>query len=168
MRDAGFTFKYIIVLIAQILLWNYCNFTQYLTVVFLPVMILCLPISKGTIHALVTAFVSGLVVDFFASGMLGLTSLALVPVALARRSVIRLVFGQEVFSRGEDISIQRQGIPKMMLSILIVTAMFLFIYIWADGAGTRPLWFNAARFSISLLAGALLSAVIVNIFEADR
>ena len=40
------TLKYLLLLLAQIVLWNYFNFTQYLFIAFLPAMILCLPITS--------------------------------------------------------------------------------------------------------------------------
>ena len=167
MRDSGFAFKFILLAVAQVLLWNYFDFTQYLMLVYLPTLILCLPIKRGTIFAMLLAFATGFAVDFFSNGMMGLTSVALVPVALARRGIIQLVCGAEVFSRGENISIKRQGFPKMALAILMVTALFLAIFIWADGAGTRPIWFNLVKFASSLLAGTLVSLFAANILDSD-
>ena len=45
----GTVIKYILLFLAQAALWNYFNFSQYLLVVFLPVMILCLPLEKGPV-----------------------------------------------------------------------------------------------------------------------
>lgn len=167
MKNPGFTLKFLLLTLAQILLWNYFNFTQFLMVAFLPALILCLPIRRGAVYAMVIAFATGFAADFFSSGMLGLTSAALVPVALARRGIISLVCGEEVFARGENITIRRQGLPKMALAILIETAIFLAIYIWADGAGTRPLWFNLVKFGASLIAGTLVSLFAANILDSE-
>lgn len=167
MRKPGFTIIFLLLMVAQILLWNFFNFSQYVMLTFLPGMILCLPVRKGTAFAMILAFVAGFAVDFFASGMLGLTSLALVPVGLSRKAIIRLVCGEEVFSRGENITIKRQGMPKIALCILMSTAIFLIVYIWADGAGTRPLWFNLVKFASSLLLGTIVSVFIANLFETE-
>ena len=168
MREPGFAIKFFLLAIAQVVLWNFFNFTQYVMIAFMPVMILCLPIRRGSIYAMILAFIAGFAVDFFSSGMLGLTSLSLVPVAFARRGVIQLICGEEVFSRAENISIQRQGLPKMTLAIFIVTAIFLAVYIWADGAGTRPLWFNLVKFGASLAASTLVSIFMANLLEPDN
>lgn len=167
MKDPRFTFKFLLLALAQILLWNYFDFSQYLMIVFLPTLILCMPIKRGGIFAMIIAFATGFAVDFFSSGMLGLTSAALVPVALVRRDIITLVCGEEVFARGENITIRRQGFPKMALAILMVTALFLFIYIWADGAGTRPFWFNAVKFGASLIVGTFISLLACNILDSE-
>lgn len=168
MKDLSFGIKYLLLMVAQILLWNYFNFSQYITLVFLPVMILCLPIHRDSIFAMILAFATGFATDFFSSGMMGLTSLALVPVAFAKRWIIQLIFGEEVFVRGENITVKRQGLPKMILATMIVTAIFLALYIWADGAGTRPLWFNAVKFAASLVSCTLISIFIENLLEAEN
>ena len=152
--------KFILLFLAQVAVWNYFNFTQYLLLVYLPALILCLPLRFGTVRTMVVAFLSGLVADFLVTGQLGLTSLALVPVALMRQSVVRLAFGSELFARGEDLSFHRQGWPKFLLCIVILTAIYLIIHIWVDGAGMYSLGFGALKFGISLLVSSAVSMAI--------
>lgn len=154
------TFKFILLFAAQLILWNYCNFSQYLIIVFLPAMLLCLPIDRGVIRVMILAFLLGLAADFFETGQLGLTSLALVPVAAIRRWVIQLVFGNELLARGEDLSFRRQGLAKFVTSILILTSVFLLIYLWVDSAGMYPLGFLALKYGISLLVSTVVSLAI--------
>ena len=167
MKKSGFWLIYIILLVAQLLLSTYANFTQYVMVTMLPVMVLCMPIRMGTVLAMVIAFATGLSVDLLSEGLLGLNALALVPVAFARNSIIRLIFGGELFAREEDFSIHRNGFWKVLVAIVLSTALFLAVYIWADGAGTRPLLFNAIRFGASLVASTLLSLLVVNLLAPD-
>lgn len=168
MRQGRFFFSFVLLLIAQVCICNFFRLSQYVMLSILPAMILMIPIRTNTITALLAAFVTGFAVDFFSDGLLGLNVLALVPVAFVRFSIIRLVFGQEVFARKEDISLARQGGYKMGLAITMAQALFLLIYISADGAGTRPLWFSGVRFGASLLAGVILSMLVVRIFEQQR
>lgn len=167
MKKSGFWLIYIILLLAQLLLSTYANFTPYVMVTLLPVMVLCIPIRVDTILAMVVAFASGLSVDLLSEGLLGLNALALVPVAFARNSIIRLIFGGELFAREEDFSIHRNGFWKVLVAIVLSLSLFLAVYIWADGAGTRPLLFNAIRFGASLVAGTLLSLLVVNLLAPD-
>ena len=167
MKKSGFWLIYIILLVAQLLLSTYANFTPYVMVTLLPVMVLCMPIRMHTILAMVIAFASGLSVDLLSEGLLGLNALALVPVAFARNAIIRLIFGRELFAREEDFSIHRNGFGKVLVAIVLSVALFLAIYIWADGAGTRPLLFNAIRFGASLVASTLLSLLVVNLLAPD-
>ena len=167
MRDSGFLLKYLILVVVQILLWNYFNFTQLLMLTILPVMVLCIPVRYGTVYSMCIAFATGFAVDFLAGGMLGLTSLALVPVALLRVPILQLVFGEELFSRGDNISVHKLGAGKMLTAIMLSTLIFLVIYVWADGAGTRPFWFNALKVVISHMTSSLLSLFVAGILCPD-
>ena len=154
------TLKYILLFLAQAVLWNFFPFAQHLTLVFLPAMLLCLPQERGTIWMMLIAFVTGVALDFIVSGQLGLTSFALVPVALLRRPVVSLIFGPELFARGEELSFERQGWQKFVPAILLLTAVFLIPFIWVDNAGTRPFWFCTLKFVLSLVASSALSVLV--------
>ena len=47
-----------------------------------------------------------------------------------------------------------------MLCVLLLTAVFLLVFLWADSAGTRPLWFNALKFGVSLVVGSALGVFV--------
>ena len=113
------------------------------------------------------AFATGFLVDLFSEGILGLNVLALVPVAFVRKEVIRLIFGGELFARKEDFSIRKNGFGKVLMAIFLVQALFLAVYVWADGTGTRPLSFQAIRFGASLAAGVLVSLLVIDILAPD-
>ena len=159
---------YLILLTVQILFCNYLHLSQYVMVSVLPAMILFSDVRLSRVAVLCLAFALAFAVDFLSDGVLGLNVLALVPVAFMRDGVVRLVFGDEHFARGEGISIVRQGLWKVATAILMVQALFLLIYIWADGAGTRPLWFSALRFAASLLAGGVLSLPVAKVLTAEK
>lgn len=167
MRDGGFILKYFVLLIAQVLLWNFFNFSQFIILCILPVMVLCIPIRHGTVYSLILAFITGFLADFVTGGMLGLTSLALVPVALVRVPVLRLAFGQELFSRGDNISVHKLGAGKMLIGIILVTSLFAILYVWADGAGTRPFWFNFLKVLLSVALSSLVSLLVSFILCPD-
>lgn len=168
MKQGRFYIAFILLLIGQVCICNFFRFSQYVMLSILPAMIMMIPIRRNSIIALLVAFASSFAVDFFSDGMLGLNIAALLPVALLRFSIIRLVCGEEVFARKEDISIPRQGVWKMSLVIIMALGLFLLIYIFLDGAGTRPFWFNAIRFFASLTAGTFLSLLVTDILEPER
>lgn len=166
-----FVFTYLILLVIQIVFGGLLNLSQYVVICFLPVMILALPIAYSTPRVLLTAFLSGLAVDFFTSGVLGLSICALLPVAACRNFIIRLVFGTELFSRQEDISIHKQGPAKVLLAILLATVLFFLIYIPVDCAGTRPAGFMALRMLLSTILSTAVSYYVAGLLaprEADR
>ncbi len=167
MRHWNFTVKYLLLLAAQILLWNYFNFTPLLMVAILPVMILCLPLRCSTIVTMLIAFASGFAADFLAASPIGLTVLSLVPVAFLRRPLLSLVFGGELLSRGEEVSSQRLGRNKMLIANTLATALFLLVYITADSAGTSPFWAMAVKFFASLTLSSAISLPLADLLCPD-
>ena len=167
MRKAGFYFVFVLLVVLQMLICNYFNLSAYVMLSILPVLILCVPLRLPTFWTMVLAFATGLAVDLLSEGILGLNALALVPVAYVRKEVIRLVFGAELFARKEDFSIRKSGLGKVILAIFLVQALFLLVYIWADGAGSRPFSFNVLRFAASLAAGCVVSLLIIDILAPD-
>ena len=167
MRRQAFWIAYILLLIAQLLLSNYFHVTPYIFLTILPVMVLCIPIRVGTVGAMLIACLSGLAIDFLSEGVIGLNALSLIPVASARHGLIGLIFGPELFARKEDFSIGRCGFGKVAVAVFLSLLIFLVIYIWADGAGTRPLWFNGLRLAASLGASFLVSLLTLGVLAPD-
>ena len=167
MRRSTFWFIYVLLVIVQLLLTTYLRVSPYLMLTILPVMVLCISIRVGTLGAMLVAFVTGLTVDYLSEGLLGLNALALVPVAVCRNGIIQLVFGTELFAREEDFCVKRNGFGKVFLALLIAHSLFLLIYIWVDGAGMRPISFNALRFGVSLVAGLLFSLMTLELLAPD-
>lgn len=163
----SFAFTYILMVIAQMILSNYFHFTPLAMLTILPAIVLLLPTKVDTFWAMVIAFATGLAVDLFAEGTLGINALSLVPVAFLRKTLIGTIFGVEPFEQKENLSIKKYGFARISFAIILVTALFLAIYILADSAGTRPLWFLGTKFGISLLASYLVSIILVNLLSYD-
>ena len=162
---------YIILLAIQIALGSFLNLSQYIVICFLPVMIMSLPITSSSCRLMLIAFITGFAVDFFTHGAMGLTVAALVPVAFARNALIRLVFGTELLSRKEDISIHKQGPGKILLSILLASVLYFIIFIPLDCAGTRTVGFMTARILLSVALSTAVSYFVAGVLaplEADR
>ena len=164
---ADFILKYLILALIQMLLCNYANFSPYLTLSILPVMVLCIPTRANTTWAMLIAFVTALAIDFLAGGVIGLNALALVPVALIRRPVCDSIFDKELAVRGDDFSIRKYGMPKVVFAIFLVQTLFLLIYVTADGGVQRPFSFSLVRFALSLVAGVLLSIPAAAVLTPD-
>ncbi len=165
--NKNFWIAYTLTIIIQLLICNYLNLSPYVMLSILPVAVLCIPLNFGTAFAMIIAFVSGCAVDFLADGIPGLNALALVPVAFTRKTLIQMIFGEELFVREDGFSVKRNGFPKVLLAIIIMQTLFLAVYIAADGAGMRPLWFDAARLAASLAAGTLASLLLIGILAPE-
>lgn len=164
----NFGILFILLTVIQILISNFCNFSEYLIISIMPVCIFCLPLSVGTIPAMFIAFASGLSIDWLTEGVIGLNAMSLVPVALSRKALIRTLLGENHIVRQEDITIRKNGLAKISLCIVFSLAVFLGIYIIADGAGTRPLGFNIIKFIVSLALGFVLSLIVANTLMAQE
>lgn len=164
----NYIMMFLLIVGVQLLICNYLHISTFLTLSILPCAILLMPTRYSPVVAMLLAFVSGLAVDTLAEGVTGLNALALVPVAGARRWICGFIFGKELTSTGEDVSMMKYGTGKMALAIFIAQFIFLMIYIWADGAEARSFMFNALRFSVSLVAGTLISLIIANLLDPNE
>lgn len=162
-----FVLTYVLLVIAQMLLCNYFHFTPYMMLTILPIMVFCIPTRVGVFWTLIIAFVTGLAVDYFAEGIIGLNAASLLPVAILRRPLIEAIFGPEPFEQEENITVKKYGLTKVSLAIFIITAIFLLIYNIADCAGTRPFIFILAKVCLSLLASYILSLLAINLLSYD-
>ncbi len=158
---------YILLAICQALICNYVNLTPIVTATLLPALIMCIPLNIGLPGAMLMAFLTGLFVDFTADTVLGLNALALVPVALCRDLIMRWILGSDAFERKDNLTFKTKGFAKIAGVTLVAQAIFLLIYIIADGAGTRPFLFNVARFVTSMIVSWLLSLMTVELMAPE-
>ena len=158
---------YICLLICQIALCNFAHLGPYVMLSVLPAMIMCIPLSVGTAGCMLIAFLSGLSVDWLSEGLIGINAASLVPVALARTTLIRVILGEDMINRKDSFSIRKNGLGKILTLMIAAGIIFLAIYITLDGAGTRPFWFRATRFGVSLLANTGLAILTANILSPD-
>jgi len=162
MKPVRFWILFALMVIAQIIIYNYTPANPYVMIAILPVLVLLIPIKYSTHFALFIAFAIGLAADLLADGIIGLNVLALVPVAFCRKRIIALFFGDEMFARKKDISFARNGAGKISSAILTSQALFLAVYIWADLAGSRPFLFCILRFGASLLLSYPMGLLVTN------
>lgn len=158
---------YILMVIGQIVLCNYSQFGPYILLSMLPTMVLCIPPSVSTITTMLIAFASGLSVDWLSEGLLGLNTAAILPVALARKSIIKLFLGEDLISRGDRFSYRKNGFAKISAANSACIILFLSLYIFLDGAGTRPVWFCFTKGAISFVCNFILAIIVTNIMSPD-
>lgn len=158
---------FIMLAVAQMVICNYFRISPYLYVTILPAMILCLPVKINTVTGMLIAFATGIAVDALAEGIIGLNTLSLVPVAFIRFPLLGTVFGYETIEKEKPFNSRPSGFWRTMLAITVAYGLFLALYIMADSAGVRPLWFNALRFAVSLVADSLLALLVVHIFNPN-
>ena len=165
--NQNFRILYILMLICQIVLCNFSPLGPYITLSLLPAMILCVPLTVSTAACMFIAFASGLAVDWLSEGLIGINAASLVPVALARKSIVRIFFGEDLITRGDSFSVNKYGTAKVSAALMSSIAVFLLFYVILDGAGTRPMWFNLAYFGASLLCNWILALLVTHLLTPD-
>ena len=163
----NFWILYALLVICQIALCNYAYLGPYIMLTMLPAMVTCIPLTVGTPMCMLIAFASGLAVDWLSEGLIGINAASLIPVALCRTTFIRIFLGEDIINRKDSFSIRRNGVGKIAVAMAAALVIFLATYIFLDGAGTRPFWFCAARFSASLAVNLVLSLIVVGVLTPD-
>ena len=162
-----FGILYCLLLIGQLVLCNYGALGPYIMLTMLPAMIMCIPTTISTATCMLIAFASGLAVDWLSEGLLGLNAAAAVPVALLRNGAIKIFLGEDLITRGDRFSIKKNGLFKITVMMFTALVVYLGIYIFLDGAGTRPTWFNFTRLGVSTICCLALSMIVINILSPD-
>ena len=160
MKNPTFGIAYILLVIVQMVICNYFQFSPYLVISILPAMVLCIPLTISTKLCMLLAFMTGLSVDWLAEGLIGINASALIPVAYARKTLIRIFLGEDLISRKDTFSYRKNGVGKILTVLLISYALFFAVYVFLDGAGVRPFLFNLTRFALSMLC-SLIPGLIV-------
>lgn len=160
MKNPTFGIAYFLLVIVQMVICNYFQMSPYFVISVLPAMVLCIPLTVSTQMCMILAFVTGLSVDWLAEGLIGINASALIPVAYARTTVIRVFLGEDLISRKETFSFRKNGIGKILTTLLLSYVLFFVVYIFLDGAGTKPFLFNLLRFALSL-ACSIIPGLIV-------
>jgi len=158
---------YLLFIVVELIMLNYLHLSQFVTMTILPALVLCLPMTMPLWLVMVVSFATGLSVDLLAEGVIGLNCVALLPVAALRNIIVGLVIGNDTVERGLDFNFKKNGTSKMITATLISLAIFLIIYIAADGAGMRPFWFNVCRFLASLAVDLVLCLMTVKALNPD-
>ena len=163
----NFKVLYVLLIICQVALCNYTNLGPYIMLSILPAMVMCIPLSVSTILCMLVVFATGFSVDWLSEGLLGINAAALIPVAAARNTFIRIFLGEDMISRKDSFSIRKNGLGKIMTIMVAANLIFLIIYVILDGAGTRPFWFCFTRIIFSLAANTALAILIAETLCPD-
>lgn len=167
MKTQNFGLLYFLMVLGQLVLCNFVDLSPFLTLTMLPAMVMCMPLTISTPLCMLIAFATGLSVDWISEGLIGINAAALVPVAMMRKPLIRFFLGEDIITRSDSFSIRKNGIGKISFIMLLSTLLYLGIYVWLDGAGIRPAWFNLTRIGVSLACNYILALIVTNTLTTD-
>lgn len=110
---------------------------------------------------------SGLAVDWLAEGLIGINAASLVPVALARKTIIRVFLGEDLIARSDSFTFKKNGFGKISTALFVALSIFFGIYVILDSAGTQPTSFNLIRFAASVASSLILSLIVTSVLTPD-
>lgn len=169
MRNPVFGIAYILLVIAQMIICNYFQFSPYFVLSILPAMVLCIPLNISTNACMLIAFATGLSVDSLAEGLIGINAASLIPVAYARKTLIRVFLGEDLIARKETFTFRKNGVGKILTAVLLAYVLFFALYIILDGAGTKTLFFNVLRILLSLVCSIIPGLLVIgSLNKEDR
>ena len=75
--------------------------------------------------------------------------------------------GEDLIVRNDSFSIRKNGLGKVSIALITLTSIFLAVYIFLDGAGSRPFWFCAIKFGVSLVCNWALGLLVIKALTTD-
>ena len=167
MKTQNFGILYFLMVLGQMVLCNFADFGPYVMLTMLPAMVICIPLTVSTPLCMLLAFATGLSVDWLSEGLVGINAASLIPVALMRKPLIRFFLGEDLITRSDSFSIKKNGLFKIAVVMFTALIAYLGLYVFLDGAGTRPTWFNFTRLGLSTICCLALSFIVINILSPD-
>lgn len=154
-----FSIVFAVMLLLQLVLVKYCQIGHMIYISILPAMILCQPTSRPTPLVILLAFLTGMCVDLLADGVVGLNTAALLPLALIQKPVIRLMIDEDVVERHYSFSFFRHGYIRVGGALLVMTLLYMILYMVLDNAGDRTAGFVILRIFLSSLVSMIFAMV---------
>ncbi|MBO7248805.1 MAG: hypothetical protein J6U88_01835 [Bacteroidales bacterium] len=144
------------IIVVQCILDNYVDLGIYLRIVLVPYLILILPYRYRTISAMIMAFLIGLTVDIFTTGVLGTNAGALTAVAFIRQKMLYAIMDERNMERHDSPDFKVMGVGKGIFYIGVPYLLFFIVYTLLDNFGMRPFAITIPK----ILAGTIVSGVI--------
>ncbi len=160
MNGWRFAIVFLLLTVAQCVVGAGVFLSPYVMLSILPLLILAVPVRRGTISLMFIAFATGFAVDFFTDGALGLSSAALLCVVLVKKPVIDFLGSEDAVTRKDFSPMVRFTSLQCAMCLATASLIYFCIYVWLDGAAMRPLWFNLARIGGSTVASTVLGLIV--------
>lgn len=150
-------FYILMVLCLQCLLDNYADLGLYLRIVIIPFVILMLPYRYKTISTMIIAFLLGLTVDIFTSGVLGLNAGAMTAVAFVRQKVLHSILDERNMERHDSPDIIVLGLGKGLFYVMFHYIVFFTAYTLLDNMGFAPFGLILSKILLSTAVSGLIA-----------
>jgi rod shape-determining protein MreD len=122
---------FVILLLLQVLLFNNIKFSGYVNPFIYILFILLLPVKMPTWILLITAFFTGLIVDFF-SGSAGMHASATVLAGYARSHVLSVISPRDGYDPVQEPSLSVYGFRWFLIYTLIIVLIHHFALFYLE------------------------------------
>ena len=150
---------YLLVFALQALTTDLIDTGTWLTLTFLPLVIIGLPTWDVRI-TMAVAFVLGLAADLATGGVPGTGAAACVVAAALREPLYRAIISPDGQNPARTPSVRSLGLWNYLKYALALYAVYMLVYVVADGCTLTPVFFILARTLLSTLASVALAALL--------
>lgn len=160
MKKTGDIFFFVLLFLLQLVLSDYVHLGPWVYLCILPLLILCIPLSRSPQAVMLIAFALGLGLDILSDGVPGLNAFAAVLAAAPRKFFYRTLVNADRQDKTEVPKIREVGLPKYLKYLGVITALYLAAYIVVDCVSFRPPVFLLGKFLISWVASTALCLLL--------
>ena len=153
---------YALVFILQVLICNYLDVGAYIYICLIPLLILGIPLKTNINITILAGFGTGLLLDVFSGGVLGLNAAAATMVAAFKGIIYDKLINRDHRYNTETPSISSIGLESYLLYLTVCTLIYLLIYTFLECLGVRPFFFILFRIILSLIIDVALAVIISN------
>lgn len=159
---------YIVTLIiVQCIFDNYVDLGPYFRFVLIPVLVLVLPYRFKTIITMLIAFVIGLIVDIFTTGVLGLNAGAMVAAAFIRQKILYSILDERNIERHDRPDFVVFGISKSLFYTISLYMVYFIAYTLLDNFGLSPIGFNLIKMGIGIAVNSAIGLYLFKIYKKE-
>lgn len=153
---------YLLIFILQVFIANYIDIGAYVYICLIPLVLFGIPMNINNNVTMIAAFVIGLLLDLFSSGVMGLNAASATMLAALRAPIYNLTVNKDRRYSVNVPSIRSIGLNNYLVYTSLGTLIYLTTYTLLDCASFRPLPFIILRIAVSLIINEVLIAIISN------
>lgn len=160
MNKTGDILFFVLLFILQLVISDYVHLGPWVSLTLIPLLIICIPLSRSPHAVMLIAFALGLGLDILSDGVPGLNAFAAVLAAAPRKFFYRILVNADRQDKTEVPKIREVGLLKYLKYLGVITALYLAAYILVDCVSFRPPLFLLGQFLISWVASTALCLLL--------
>lgn len=164
-RTIPYTLLFLSVVLLQVFLFDNLSLSVFLCPLIYIAFVLLLPIETPPVTVLFMALFLGITMDWTMGGD-GVNTIATLPVAMLRLSVLRTICGKDNIREGGIPSAQRLGQGSFLRYIVILVALHHFLFFAVESLAWTQLPYILLRLTVSGLVSVCFIALLAPLFTS--